>query len=101
MEGFDGLLELEVVELGADTARGRLAVREELRQPDGAVHPGVYASVAASLAAPATALSPERKLTTAISTQTNVLRSVRTGTIDAIATPKHRGRTTWVWEVEF
>ena len=35
-----------------------------------------------------------------LSNQTSFLRPVTEGTIDAVATAKHRGRTTWVWEVE-
>jgi uncharacterized protein (TIGR00369 family) len=36
-----------------------------------------------------------------MSTQTSFLRPITEGVIHAVATAKHRGRTTWVWEVEF
>ena len=38
---FDALYGLEVLEIGAERARGRVAVRDEVRQPFGLVHGGV------------------------------------------------------------
>ena len=35
-----------------------------------------------------------------LSNQTSFLRPVTEGTINAVARARHRGRTTWVWEVE-
>ena len=102
-DGFDGLLGLELIELSAERVRGRVSVRDELTRPGGAVHGGVYASLAESLASLGTrsAVASERKLAAAVSTQASFLRPIRSGTIDAVATARHRGRTTWVWEVEF
>jgi uncharacterized protein (TIGR00369 family) len=77
-------------------------VREELKQPYGLVHGGVYASIAESLASFGTgvAVYPEGKLAVGLSNQTSFLRPITEGTIHATATRRHRGRTTWVWEVE-
>ena len=99
VHGFDGLLG---VELSPEEARAELRVRDELRQRGGAVHGGVHASLADSLACASTAaaLEPAVKLTSAIATQVNLLRPIAQGTIHAEALAKHRGRTTWVWEVE-
>jgi uncharacterized protein (TIGR00369 family) len=101
-QGYDGLYGLEVTELSADRACGRVAVRDELKQPAGLVHGGVYASIAESLASLATAMTvlPEGKMAVGLSNQTSFLRPITEGVIVAEATPKHRGRTTWVWEVE-
>jgi 1,4-dihydroxy-2-naphthoyl-CoA hydrolase len=101
-QGFDGLYGLEVTELSAERASGRVVVRDELKQPAGLVHGGVYASIAESLASLATALTvmPEGKMAVGLSNQTSFLRPITEGVIVAEATPKHRGRTTWVWEVE-
>jgi uncharacterized protein (TIGR00369 family) len=101
-QGFDGLYGLEVTELSAERASGRVVVRDELKQPAGLVHGGVYASIAESLASLATALTvmPEGKMAVGLSNQTSFLRPITDGVIVAEATPKHRGRTTWVWEVE-
>ena len=48
----------------------------------------------------AIAVMPEGKLAMGLSNQTSFLRPITRGLIDAKATRRHRGRTTWVWEVE-
>ncbi len=101
-QGFNGLIGLEVTQLTDQVASGRVVVRDELKQPQGLVHGGVYASIAESLASFATAIavSPEGKIATGLSNQTSFLRPITKGAIHAEAVRKHRGRTTWVWEVE-
>jgi uncharacterized protein (TIGR00369 family) len=100
--GFDGLYGLELMEITPELARGRVRVRDELKQPFGLVHGGVYAAIAESLASigTAVAVSQDGKTAMGLSNQTSFLRPVTEGTIHAVAVPKHRGRTTWVWEVE-
>jgi uncharacterized protein (TIGR00369 family) len=100
--GFENLIGIELLEVGEERARARVEVREELKQPAGLVHGGVYASIAESLASWATALAvaPEGKLAVGLSNQTSFLRPITEGTIEAVAVRRHRGRTTWVWEVE-
>ena len=100
--GFDQLYGLEVVEIDDDRAVGTVAVREDLKQPLGLVHGGVYAAIAESLASLATtrAVAPNAKIALGLSNQTNFLCPVTGGTIRAVARVKHRGRTSWVWEVE-
>jgi uncharacterized protein (TIGR00369 family) len=100
--GFDGLYGLELLEVSETTIRGRVEVREELTQAYGLVHGGVYAAIAESLASLATgwAVSREGKVAMGLSNQTSFLRPVTQGSIHATAQRKHRGRTTWVWEVE-
>jgi 1,4-dihydroxy-2-naphthoyl-CoA hydrolase len=77
-------------------------VREELKQPSGLVHGGVYAAIAESLASIGTAVAVGRegKLAIGLANQTSLLRPITEGTIHATALRQHRGRTTWVWEVE-
>jgi 1,4-dihydroxy-2-naphthoyl-CoA hydrolase len=101
--GFDHLYGLELTEVSDSVARARVAVREELKQPAGLVHGGVYASIAESLASIATALAvmPEGKVAVGLSNQTSFLRPITDGAVHAVAIRKHRGRSTWVWEVEF
>jgi 1,4-dihydroxy-2-naphthoyl-CoA hydrolase len=101
-QGFDRLYGLEVTELTEHVVRGRVTVRDELKQPVGLVHGGVYASMAESLASTGTGLAviPEGKIGVGLSNQTSFLRPITEGTISAVATVKHRGRTTWVWDVE-
>jgi 1,4-dihydroxy-2-naphthoyl-CoA hydrolase len=100
--GFDGLYRLRVTEVSDELMRGEVVVRDELKQAAGIVHGGVYASIAESLASIGTALAvmPDGKLAMGLSNQTSFLRPITAGTIHAEAVRKHRGRTTWVWEVE-
>lgn len=100
--GFDRLYGLEILEISDEVVRGRVAVRDELKQPAGLVHGGVYAAIAESLATNGTAAAVFAVGNTAmgLSNQTSFLRPVTSGTVHAVARPRHRGRTTWVWEVE-
>jgi uncharacterized protein (TIGR00369 family) len=100
--GFDRLYGLEVIEVSDELMRGQVLVRDDLKQPAGLVHGGVYAAIAESLASLGTHLAvyPEGKLAMGLSNQTSFLRPITKGTIHAEARRRHRGRTTWVWEVE-
>jgi len=82
--------------------RGTVAVGPEHLQPAGLVHGGVLASVAESLASMGTWLGVRDAGSSAqgLSNQTSFLRPLLGGTIHARALVRHRGRTTWVWEVE-
>jgi uncharacterized protein (TIGR00369 family) len=62
----------------------------------------VFAAIAESLASLGTAFTvmPEGRIAVGLSNQTSFLRPITDGTIHAVATIRHRGRTTWVWEVE-
>jgi len=101
-QAFDGLLGLELTEVGEALARGRIEVRPELCQPFGVLHGGVYAAVAESLASRGTAAGVVRQGAYAVgmANNTSFLRPVSEGTLEGVARPLHRGRTTWVWDVE-
>jgi uncharacterized protein (TIGR00369 family) len=79
-----------------------VTVRPEICQPWGLVHGGVYASIAESLASWATALvvAGDGNVVMGMSNNTSFLRPISAGTIHALATRRHRGRTTWVWDVD-
>jgi uncharacterized protein (TIGR00369 family) len=96
-----GLEHLESEEEGR--ARGRIAVAEHLLQPYGFVHGGVFAVLAESICSRATwfAVRDEGKLAMGQANQTTFLRPVQGGHVNAEARVLHRGRTTWVWHVEF
>jgi 1,4-dihydroxy-2-naphthoyl-CoA hydrolase len=102
LPGFDGLYGLELVDLDPDGARAQVRVRDELKQPYGLVHGGVFAAIAESLASIGTAraVADEDRIAMGLSNQTSFLRPITEGTIHAVAVARHRGRTTWVWEVE-
>ena len=100
---FDGLLGLELTEVGEGLARGRIEVRPELCQGFGMLHGGVYAAIAESLASRGTIAGVLRQGAYALgmANNTSFLRPVSEGTLEGVARPLHRGRTTWVWDVEF
>jgi len=102
LSGFDGLYGLEVLAIAEDEVRAQVRVRDELRQPAGLVHGGVLASIAESITSMATwlAVSEQGRTAQGLSNQTSFLRPIVSGTIHAVARRRHRGRTTWVWEVE-
>ena len=101
-QGFDGLYGLVMTEVTPDRVVAEVAVREELKQPAGLVHGGVYASIAESIASLGTwrAVHEQGMVAMGLSNQTSFLRPITEGTIHAVADRKHAGRTTWVWEVE-
>ena len=103
LPGFDGLYGLQVISWSDTEALARVPVRDEVRQPMGLVHGGVYASIAESLTSMATAMSVLADGSTAVglANSTSFLRPITDGTIHARATRIHRGRTTWVWDVSF
>jgi 1,4-dihydroxy-2-naphthoyl-CoA hydrolase len=77
-------------------------VRDELLQPAGLVHGGVFASIAESICSIATwrAVQGDGRSAQGMSNQTSFLRPITGGTIHATGQRRHRGRTTWVWEVD-
>src|ERR1700681_4460787 len=101
MLGFDRLYGLQFLELSDTQAAARVPVRDELKQPMGLVHGGVYAAIAESLTSLATAAAviPEGKMAMGMSNNTSFLRPITEGTVHAHATRLHRGRTIWVWDV--
>jgi 1,4-dihydroxy-2-naphthoyl-CoA hydrolase len=99
---FDSLYGLEIVEEGPEMMRAQVAVSERVLQPLGLVHGGVLASMAEALASIGTGLAVFDAGGTAVgmSNHTQFLRPILSGVIHAEARPRHRGRTTWIWDVE-
>ena len=100
--GFDRLYGLEVLEWSDEEVRAQVRVRDELRQPAGLVHGGVFASLAESITSMATwfAVEADGQSAQGMSNQTSFLRPIVDGTIHAVGRCRHRGRTTWIWEVD-
>ncbi len=103
MQGFDRLYGLRLLACSDTEVRAQVTVREELKQPAGLLHGGVYASMAESMTSLATALAVYEHGQTAmgLSNSTSFLRPITEGVVHASATRVHRGRTTWVWDVRF
>src|SRR4051794_4873852 len=96
---FDELYGLRIASATGEEARGSVAVTDAVRQPAGLVHGGVYASMAESLAVAATEAATGR-VAAGHSSQTSFLRPITAGAVHAAGRPRHRGRSTWVWEFD-
>jgi 1,4-dihydroxy-2-naphthoyl-CoA hydrolase len=102
-EALDGTLGFEVHEVSPDRVVGRFDVTNAVRQRVGLVHGGAYAALAEMLASEGTVADvfPKGMIGVGLSNDSKFLRPVSEGTIMAVATPIHRGRTTWIWDVVF
>jgi len=95
-------LGIEILDPGPEPARARLAVTPAVCQPFGIVHGGTFAALAETLCSLATseAVKDEGMLALGQSNQASFLRPISSGSVHAEARPRHRGRTTWVWDTE-
>ena len=101
-DGLGELIGIEYLDTSPDEIRARAAVTDRLLQPAGLVHGGVYAALAESICSAATWLAVHGDGMAAMgqSNSATFLRPITEGHVNAVARPRHRGRTTWVWDVE-
>jgi 1,4-dihydroxy-2-naphthoyl-CoA hydrolase len=101
-DGLGELIGLEYLESGTDEVRARLAVTDEVRQPVGLVHGGVFAAMAESMCSAATWLAVKDDGMAAMgqSNSATFMRPITEGHVNALGRTRHRGRTTWIWDVE-
>ena len=94
---------MEIGEFDDERIVGSFEVADRVRQPFGIVHGGAYAAFAETIASTATylAVAEEGKIAMGQANDTSFLRPVGEGTVHGDARPRHRGRTTWVWDVDF
>jgi 1,4-dihydroxy-2-naphthoyl-CoA hydrolase len=99
---FDRHYGLEIDEATDELVRAHVPVVEHVLQPVGLVHGGVHASIAEALASVGTNVGvvPEGKIGLGQSNHSSFMRPITEGTIHAVARRRHRGRTTWIWDVE-
>ncbi len=86
------LLHPEILSSADGEVVARLTVDDDLKQPLGLLHGGVFATLADTI----TGSTASR----AITNQTSFLRPVTQGAVHATARRRHQGRTTEVWEVD-
>lgn len=101
-DGLGDLIGLEYLDTSPDEIRARISVTDDVRQPAGLVHGGVYSTMAESICSAATSLVVQEDGMAAMgqSNDATLLRPITEGHVNALARPRHRGRTTWVWDVE-
>lgn len=96
-------LGMKVGEFDDQRITGSFEVADRVRQPFGIVHGGAYAALAETLASVATfyAVHANGEIAVGQNNDTSFLRPVSEGTVHALGTRRHRGRTSWIWDVEF
>ena len=99
---FDTLYGLETLDCTDEMCRGRVAVERRVLQPTGVIHGGVYAAMAEALASMGTnqRVAHDGMVALGLSNNTSFLRPVSQGHIHGVARARHRGRTTWIWDVD-
>lgn len=100
---FVGYTGIEMTEIGPDRAAGRLVITEDHHQPYGIVHGGVYCTLSETVASTGAATWAQAQGmagAVGLTNITNFLKATTSGTLHAVATPVHRGRTQQIWNVE-
>jgi uncharacterized protein (TIGR00369 family) len=101
MGGAAELLDIEIVEMSDEKVVATMPVTPKHHQPFGVLHGGVSVVLAESVASVGAYLAaPDGFVAMGIEINANHIRAVREGTVTAVATPVHRGRSTQVWQVE-
>jgi 1,4-dihydroxy-2-naphthoyl-CoA hydrolase len=100
---FEGFLDLEWIELSDDAARVRFQARDDLKQPLGLLHGGIYSAVAETVASVATVRAVWRDGMTGsgLSNSASFLRPITDGSVHVAARLYHRDDREWVWGHEF
>ncbi len=101
---FDKLVGLEYTSLTLEGVSATLTVTENLLQPNGIVHGGVYCSVVESVASVSAYIwranvLGEESAVVGVNNNTDFLRAISSGTLTATSTPIHRGRRQQLWLV--
>ena len=100
---FEGWLDLEWVELERESVHVRLNIRENMRQPLGLLHGGIYSAVAETVASVATvaAVWDDGYIGSGLSNYASFLRPVTGGTLDVFAKLRGHDDREWTWGHEF
>ena len=91
-------LGIEVVEASAHSVTARMPVDGNL-QPYGVLHGGATAALCETVGSIGAAVAAPDRMTMGIELNVNHLRAVGGGSITAVGTALHSGRTTAVWDV--
>jgi 1,4-dihydroxy-2-naphthoyl-CoA hydrolase len=99
-KGFDNEIGLTFLELGPDGGRAQLEITDKLLQPWGIVHGGVYCAIIESLASVSAHVWLSENgggTVVGVNNNTDFLRAIGSGTVQAESTPIHRGRRQQLW----
>jgi len=99
-EGFEAHYGLVLSQVTPELVLGEVTIDDRLRDRTGAVHGGVFAAIAESLATAGTRRGVSAGCRAMpLSNLTSHVQEVAAGTLHARAVRRHAGRTTWVWEI--
>jgi 1,4-dihydroxy-2-naphthoyl-CoA hydrolase len=100
---FEGFLDLDWLELTPESAHVQFKVRENLKQPLGLLHGGIYAAVAETVASVATVNNVWRDgfIGSGLSNYASFLRPVTDGLVDVRAGLRGHDDREWLWNHEF
>ncbi|MDA7028055.1 hotdog fold thioesterase [Bacillus sp. CLL-7-23] len=105
MEANQTLLEalgIEISECSKQRCVAVMPVDERTRQPFGYLHGGASVALAETVASLAAYqyIDPKRQACFGLEINANHIKSVKEGTVQAVATPLHIGQTTMVFQIE-
>ncbi len=97
-----GVIGLRWDRLSRERGEAHFEATEQLHQPSGIVHGGVWCAVVESMASVCAAMTvlPRGLVCVGAHNATDFLRPHREGRVDGVATPIHVGRTQQLWQVE-
>ena len=100
---FEGFLGLEWHELTDHSVRVSFQVRDNLKQPLGLLHGGIYSAVAETMASVATVRVVWRDglIGSGLSNSASFLRPITAGTVHVTARCRHHDDREWLWSHEF
>src|SRR5947209_10221399 len=100
---FEGFLGLEWHELSEDSARVSFEVRDNLKQPLGLLHGGIYSAVAETIASVASvrAVWRDGMIGSGLSNTASFLRPITAGTVYVAARRRYKDQREWLWSHEF
>ncbi len=94
-------LGIEMTTATPELIEAKMPVDHRTHQPAGLLHGGASVALAETVASLGTYINIDRTTHTAVGLEINAnhIRSVREGYVYATATPIHRGRSTFVWDI--
>ncbi|HUA72770.1 MAG TPA: PaaI family thioesterase [Solirubrobacteraceae bacterium] len=100
---FEGFLDLDWLELERDFVHVQFQVRDNLKQPLGLLHGGIYAGVAETIASIATVTNVWRDgfIASGLSNYASFLRPITEGVVDVRAVLRGHDDREWTWGHEF
>jgi 1,4-dihydroxy-2-naphthoyl-CoA hydrolase len=100
---FEGFLDLNWLELEPDSVHVQFRVRDNLKQPLGLLHGGIYAGVAETIASIATVANVWRDgfIGAGLNNYASFLRPITEGLVDVRARLRGHDDREWVWSHDF